>query len=203
MVAEKYLSKYFTLILVFFTLLFCPNILFGQVCSYSISPASLSFYKNGGTGSVGVTAASGCSWTASSNADWITITGGSSGSGNGTVSYSVSANTYASNRSGTMTIAGQTFTVTQSACSTILSPEYESFNSGSNVGEVYVSAQTDCGWSALSNATWITITAGRAGTGGGKVTYSVSANTDIARSGTLTIGDRTFTVNLAAREVWA
>ncbi|MFC2099961.1 GH25 family lysozyme, partial [Candidatus Bipolaricaulota bacterium] len=61
-------------------------------CSYSISPGSESFSSSGGTGSVSVTAASGCSWTASSNDSWINITSGSSGSGNGTVSYSVSSN---------------------------------------------------------------------------------------------------------------
>ncbi|HVQ36598.1 MAG TPA: hypothetical protein VMS31_03645, partial [Pyrinomonadaceae bacterium] len=44
----------------------------------------------------------------------ITVTSGSSGSGNGTVNYSVAANSGAL-RNGTMTIAGQTFTVTQAA----------------------------------------------------------------------------------------
>jgi hypothetical protein len=87
------------------------------VCSYSISPTSNSFTSSGGTGSVGVTAQSGCSWTASINSSWITITAGSSGSGNGTVSYSVSANMSTVSRSGTMTIAGKTFTINQSGAS--------------------------------------------------------------------------------------
>jgi len=82
-------------------------------CSYSISPSERSISANGGTGSVNVTAPNGCAWTAASNASWITITSGSSGSGNGTVNYSVAQNTSAAQRTGTMTIAGQTFTVTQ------------------------------------------------------------------------------------------
>ena len=41
-----------------------------------------------------------CTWTATSNASWITITSGSSGTGNGTVSYSVSSNTDTSQRTG-------------------------------------------------------------------------------------------------------
>jgi hypothetical protein len=49
----------------------------------------------------------------SSNYSWITITSGSSGTGSGTVTYSVVANTTGSTRTGTMTIGGQTFTVTQ------------------------------------------------------------------------------------------
>ena len=60
-----------------------------------------------------VTAGTGCAWTAVSNATFITITSGSSGSGNGSVGYSVAANTGSTSRNGTMTIAGQTFTVTQ------------------------------------------------------------------------------------------
>lgn len=86
----------------------------GMSCSYSISPTSQSFTASGGTGSVSVTATSGCSWTAATNDSWITITSGSSGSGNGTVSYSVASNSSTSSRTGTMTIAGNTFTVSQS-----------------------------------------------------------------------------------------
>src|SRR5262249_12514231 len=82
-------------------------------CSYGINPTSQSFAAAGGTGSVTVTAGTGCSWTAVSNDAWITITSGSSGSGNGTVNYSVAQNT-GSARTGTMTIASQTFSVSQS-----------------------------------------------------------------------------------------
>lgn len=82
-------------------------------CTYSIPPTSQSFSSAGGSGTVSVTAGRGCSWTATSNDSWITITSGSSGSGNGTVNYSVAPNLTTSSRTGTMTIAGQTFTVTQ------------------------------------------------------------------------------------------
>ena len=81
-------------------------------CTFSVSPISVTVAAAGATGSVAVTAGSGCSWTAASHDAWITVTGGASGTGNGTVSYSVAANT-ASQRTGTVTIAGQTFTVTQ------------------------------------------------------------------------------------------
>lgn len=85
----------------------------GGTCTFSINPTSASYAAGGGTGSVTVTAGAGCAWTAVSNATFITITSGSSGSGNGTVNYSVAANGGTSSRNGTMTIAGQTFTVTQ------------------------------------------------------------------------------------------
>jgi len=81
-------------------------------CVYIISPLSQLFNSNGGTGSVNVTTQSGCSWTVTNNASWITITSGSSGTGNGKVNYSVAANT-GSQRTGIITIAEQMFTVTQ------------------------------------------------------------------------------------------
>jgi hypothetical protein len=83
-----------------------------MLCTFTISPTAQSFTASVGAGSVAVTTSNGCAWTATSNAGWITITSGSSGSGNGTVGYSVVANGGAKH-TGTMTIAGQTFTVTQ------------------------------------------------------------------------------------------
>ncbi len=90
------------------------KIVASAACTYSINPTSASFGAAGGAGIVSVTAGTGCAWTATSNASWITITGGSSGSGNGTVNYSVAAYTgKPKKRNGTMTIAGQTFQVKQ------------------------------------------------------------------------------------------
>ncbi|MEK7831631.1 MAG: reprolysin-like metallopeptidase [Acidobacteriota bacterium] len=81
-------------------------------CSYSINPTSQNFSGSGGNGSVNVTASTGCAWTAISNAGWVTINSGTPGNGNGAVNYTVAVNPGAA-RNGTMTIAGQTFTVTQ------------------------------------------------------------------------------------------
>ncbi|MBI5374605.1 MAG: hypothetical protein HZA77_04160 [Candidatus Schekmanbacteria bacterium] len=82
-------------------------------CTYSIDPASISLSALSSSGNVKVTAGNGCAWTAISNDSWITITSGSSGTGNGTVKYTVDTNSSNNGRSGTMTIAGYTFTITQ------------------------------------------------------------------------------------------
>ena len=50
-------------------------------CNYSISPLTAFYGSSGDIGSVAVTVQDGCSWTATSNDGWITITSGSSGSG--------------------------------------------------------------------------------------------------------------------------
>jgi Tol biopolymer transport system component len=82
-------------------------------CADSISPTSQSFEADGGTGSVEVTADSECSWAASSNASWISVTSGSS-PGNGSVSYSVAANTGTGSRTAGLIVAGHIVSVTQS-----------------------------------------------------------------------------------------
>jgi len=84
------------------------------VCGASINPPEAVYGSAGGSASVSVTASNGCAWRATSNVGFITITSGNSGSGNGTVGYTVNANTGDTPLTGTMTIAGQTFTVTQS-----------------------------------------------------------------------------------------
>jgi len=58
-------------------------------CEYAIDPTGASFDPFGGTGSVSVTAAIDCSWTAVSHDAWITITSGASGNWSGTVDYAV------------------------------------------------------------------------------------------------------------------
>lgn len=82
-------------------------------CTYSISPTVQSFTESGGADKVSVTASSGCSWGANSNANWLVLTSNSNGTGNSVVDYSVLVNTDISSRTGTLSIAGQTFTVTQ------------------------------------------------------------------------------------------
>jgi hypothetical protein len=91
-----------------------------STCLPTLTPASISFPGNVGvgtpalSGTVDVQIPAGCNWTAVSNDSFITITGGGSGSGNGTVSYTLAANpSNTTSRSGTITIAGQNFTLLQ------------------------------------------------------------------------------------------
>ncbi len=86
----------------------------GAVCTFALTQASQAFSSAGGTGTATVVAPGGCTWTASSaGAPFVTITSGSTGSGDGTVSFTVAANPSSTARTGTLTIAGQSYTVTQ------------------------------------------------------------------------------------------
>ena len=170
----------------------------GSGCSFALSSTNQTVPQAGGTGTVGVTAQTGCSWTATSNAPWLSITSGGSGSGNGNVNFTAAPNT-GPGRVGTLTIAGETFTVTQgAACTFAIAPEQQPMSAAGGSTSVAVTAGTGCGWTAAGNVPWITVTSGASGTGNGTVQLSVAANTGTDRSGTATIAGRTFTVNQSA-----
>jgi hypothetical protein len=86
-------------------------------CSYTLSATSVNVGSSGGPGSVDVTTGASCNWTATSNNGFLTVTAGTPHTGSGTLSYNVSANGSTSSRSGTLTVAGQTYTVNQAGTS--------------------------------------------------------------------------------------
>ena len=86
-------------------------------CVYSLTSSSQSVASSASSGSVSVLTAAGCAWTATSNVPWITITSGAPGTGPGTAAFAIASNATGASRSGSLTIAGKTFTVTQSASS--------------------------------------------------------------------------------------
>ncbi|HZM92991.1 MAG TPA: BACON domain-containing carbohydrate-binding protein [Vicinamibacterales bacterium] len=199
-------------------------------CQFTIASTNQDFGNRGGTGTVTVTGIQGCPWTARSNASWITITPPSTGDGSGSVEFRVTPNSQGV-RSGTMTIAGREFTVTQSAgdaptpgptptpgpaptpgptptppgsptppapspsCTYTVNEQSQPFPfGGSTGGSVSVSAPNGCAWTAQSNTSWITITSGASSSGNGTATFSVAANSGLARTGTVTVASRTVTV---------
>jgi hypothetical protein len=170
------------------------------VCSISVSPGNLTFGSEGGAGSVTVTAPAGCTWSATTTSGWLTVTAGATGAGPGTVAYSVGANQATDARSGTLTIGGQNHAVTQQGrtpaiCNYALSPGNAEFGKDAGSGTFAVSAPGECTWTALSNASWLVVSSGSAGSGNGSVSYTVARNADAAeRSATITVAGRSFTV---------
>jgi hypothetical protein len=171
-------------------------------CRYTIAPDAQSIAASGGAGGpVTVSTSVGCSWTAVSNASWITVTAGQAGSGTGAVSFTVAANAGAG-RTGTLSIAGQTLTVTQAGaagCSYSVTPTAQTIGpSGGVAPAIGVATAAACPWTAASDAPWITLLSGTAGTGNGTVTYEVAANTGAARTATLVVAGQAVTVSQSA-----
>jgi len=169
----------------------------GAACTYSLNPSSLSVSATNGFSTVAVAAGQGCSWSATTSASWITITAGTSGTGSGSVVFTYAFNPNTVARSGTIIIAGITFTVTQAAAACIYSivPTAAHYIASGGFGSIAVTAGTSCAWTAVSNDGWITITSGSPGTASGTVGYAVGANaTTVSRTGTITVAGSTFTV---------
>lgn len=175
-------------------------------CRFTVSPLTANAAAAGGTISIAVGSSAGCNWSATSNAGWITVRSGASGSANGTVQLLVAANA-GPDRSGTVSVADQTVTVNQAgsstqppppppppSCSFTISPTSHAFSSSGGNGTISVKTTSGCAWTATSNALWVTITSGAAGSGNGSVGYAVAPNTDVARSTTITIADQTFSI---------
>lgn len=96
-----------------------------------------------------------------------------------------------------MTIAGQTFTVTQVRCSATLTPETQPVPASGGSFTVSVTTQIGCGWQAVESLNWVSVTNGNNRTGSGTVSYTVSSNVGQARSGNVAIAGRTLTINQA------
>ena len=165
-------------------------------CSFTISPATLSVAANGASSSTSITTTSSCPWSSQSNAGWITITTATGGTGNGSVGFTVSGNTTSSQRTGTLTVAGRTFTVTQAAntsCTYALGAASQTVLPGGGQASVTLTTGTSCFWTATTTDGWMTLS--QAGSGSRTITFTVTPNSSgSSRTGTLTIGGQTHTV---------
>ena len=166
-------------------------------CTYTLTPASMTMGAAGGAGTVSVATGSGCAWTASSSASWLTATGGTSGSGPGTVTVAAAANSGPVSRTGSLTVGGQSVSVTQQGltCTYVLQPPSRTLDAAGGTASFDVNTDAACGWTAVPMATWLTIVSGGAASGNATVTYRAAANPDAAsRIAGITAGNVTHTV---------
>jgi len=169
-------------------------------CLFTVSPASVSISNAGGSATAAVSVAAGCQWNAVSNASFITITSGASGNGSGTVAYSVAANAGSTSRTGTLTIAGQTVTVTQGGstleCTFTVSPTSANFDAvGGNTTFTITASAPTCAWTAQSLVGIISITGPTSGTGNGTTTAQIQANPGAQRTGSVAIAGKNIPIS--------
>ena len=84
-----------------------------------------------------------------------------------------------------------------SVCSYSVVPISLNLTTAGGTANVNVTTQAGCAWTATSNATWLTVTAGASGTGNGTVTVSAAANTGAQRSAVLTVAGQSVAVTQA------
>lgn len=92
-------------------------------------------------------------------------------------------------------------TAPSATCIYALSQNSQTATSAAMTGSVDVTVKGtgSCAWKAESSATWIKVIGGLTGSGNGKVSYEVAANTSAAsRTGTIMVGGQTYTITQAA-----
>ncbi len=173
----------------------------GTACTYSLGSATASVPYGGGSGSVTVTAPGVCAWGASTdpNASWLTIASTGSG-GTSEVTFVAAPNPTSSPRSGALTIAGQSYTVTEGAapCKYVLSGSSTTVAAaGASSSFTFSTGASGCSATAVSYAGWLTVSTSSSPDGtSGTVSYTAAANpAGATRSGTIQFGGQMFTVN--------
>jgi hypothetical protein len=161
-----------------------------QACA-PLSPINPSHGAAGGTNIGNVTVPNCFIWTASSNTSWLTVTSPAAGVENfepGAVTYSVQPYTGSTTRTGSLTIAGAIYNVTQRpACSFVFTPTSRSVGKTAGATSFTLDTGQGCAWTITDNASWLTVSPA-SGTNSQVVTVNFTA-TDVltTRTGTLTV----------------
>ena len=152
-------------------------------CQTNVSSPAPRFAATGGVGTVSITVERDCAWNAASQTGWIAITSGTSGQGDGTVGFRVSANTDPVTRDGVIAVGDRQVTVGQEAAAC----QYQVTQSTNTVaaagGEltIAVHAHSGCSWAAKSEVTWAAVTP-ESGRGDASLRVMVSPNAGPART---------------------
>ncbi len=167
-------------------------------CGFSLGSSAANFSDVGGAGSVSLVASHPvCAWSLVNTNPWLNLTSATNGAGSATVEFLVDAHPDLTGRTGTVVIAGQNFTVTQSGitCTYALAPGSGSHGPGAETNSFNVLAADPCVWSVGNTNAWVTILSGASGSGNGAVAYAVADNFSASpRAGTLVIAGLTFNI---------
>jgi M6 family metalloprotease-like protein len=100
-------------------------------CATAASPTS-PMASGGGTASLAITAGNGCAWAASTGDSWLALNGTTSGTGNGSVPYTITANTGGTQRTGYITLLRQSVPLLQMGTGTTVLPASPASGSGAS-----------------------------------------------------------------------
>lgn len=161
------------------------------VCTYDLAPAGAQFSKDAASGGFAVSAPAGCSWSAVSDAAWVTVTTGQQGNGNGSVSFTVSRNLDVADRQATITVAGRAFAIQQAGdvggCQYSVAPVNLATCMPAGSLTVTVTTQANCPWTATPDASWLGVGAATSGRGSATVSVTFSENYDAPRNGVVMV----------------
>jgi len=172
----------------------------GSSCTFTLSPERSTASQTGGVGTINVQTQAGCPWTAVSQVGWIALTGTITGTGNGTVAYSVGQNVSAEQRAGFIAIGSRSFVLTQAGlgCSIRIDNNNLTVGSDGGSGIVSIAALTSCSWSASTSDPWLRVEPAT-GAGTMDIAFTADANTTSqVRVGRIFVGATEVRVTQAA-----
>jgi hypothetical protein len=166
-------------------------------CGVTAATSSAPFPAAGGGGTVTVTAARDCEWSAASDADWIALREPTRGQGEGAIAYTVRANPTPHARRGALAISSDRIEIAQdpAPCRYTLTPANAVISSAAQTVAVDVSAMNGCRWDVDTAVSWIELGGTVDRNGPGRVLVTVEANAGAARTGSVRIADQVFTVS--------
>ncbi|MBI1789004.1 MAG: hypothetical protein HYR60_15850 [Acidobacteria bacterium] len=170
-------------------------------CTVSLGTSSANVAASGAAGQVNFTSV--CAWAAASKAPWIKLASAATGTGDGSVGYTVTENTSAKPRNGSLAVGNQTFSILQAGapCNYALSSSGTGVPAAGGRGVFQVASASGCSWTPVSDSAWIAFTWSSVN-GRGNVSYAIEPNLGATpRSGTLAVAGQVFTVNQEAPRI--
>ncbi len=163
----------------------------------SLNEEGKEFSADGGSGQVQLNIANGVVWSAKSNDSWINLLSPKTdASGSGSVHYEVAPNNSVNPRTGTLTIAGLTYTVTQGVRNHSIDNTEFSFGPDGGMGAANFVCEAGAEWEAVASNEWIKIAEGQSGSGPSGIIFILAPYTAPTRYriGTITIGTAVITM---------
>ena len=166
-------------------------------CQVNVSSAPSTFGATGGPGTVTIATARDCTWSITTDVNWVAISGERAGQGEATVSYNVAPNPVPAARSAAIVVGSESMTVIQAAaaCVFTLSRTADSIAAAGGRLAVDVATLIGCRWTASSGDAWIAVTNGQSGDAAGTVGLSIAVNAGAARLGRVNVAGQNYTVN--------
>jgi hypothetical protein len=166
-------------------------------CAFSVSINTVQFGPGGGAATATVGTSAACTWSATAEADWIAIDGGTNRAGDGTVSMAIKPFDSASDRTASITVAQQAFKLTQNGCLIRLSDAEISFEGDGGAKDIRIEADAACRWTAEGDLSWSSL---EPATGTGSAVTRVRAGRNqstAARTAAVRVGRQTLTLHQA------
>jgi hypothetical protein len=165
-----------------------PSNAFVFPCAYDVFPKTVTAAATGGVSSLALTTGATCAWSSTSWASWLAVDPATT-TGSATIKLSIAPNATTQPRTGTVTVAGTSVSITESAtpsCTFTLNTTRVLFDSSPSTAYLTMTTDRSCTWNATTSASWLSVTP-TSGTGSVKLTVAAKRNTGGPRTATITI----------------